>query len=206
MKTCLCISLLCIASLAHPVNYSYVQWLQTPGDGGLNIGAIYLPIENTTNQCFFYITYTGEVAEIRTAEAVGTFAYPAHRGGIVANAPLSGDMIGIVGGEGTVHRFGNLLPWAGSVMPIAGLGRLGTSNSYTFAAPFTIEAQGTGAMGAGWFSNPEANQLWGENGHGTLDFGHVTDIQWTAPQLGDRQAVTIGVPVAGGTPVHLVDA
>lgn len=193
---------LAAASLAE--NYSYVQWYEMPLDGIQTYGALFAP-NNDHTIVWHMVSYTGEVSHAQTPEAGSYFLFDAHRGVAVQNAPLNGDLIGIVGGAGTTHHFECNVGSRRIAMPVVSVGQATLPISYEFGIPFAIASQGSGAFGFGSLSQPVTGQLVGEEGHGTLIFQPgLTSIDWTVPEGEYWHGFTFGMNIGDYRPVHLV--
>ncbi|MBX7134585.1 MAG: hypothetical protein K1X67_18100 [Fimbriimonadaceae bacterium] len=136
---------LAAASMAE--NYSYVQWYELPLDGIQTYGALFVPRGDHTIG-WFTATYTGEVNHAQTPEGGSYFAYDAHRGPAVQNAPLNGDLIGIVGGAGTCITLSAESDPCDSPCPSSAWVKVASRSATNSAFPSRLPAKETAHLGS----------------------------------------------------------
>jgi hypothetical protein len=170
-----------------------------PGSASGTIGAI-------------SVTYTGEVVS-STQTGGADYNYWAYNpasyiSATVENAPPTGDMITLSGGNSTVNTISFSSLVTDPVLAIASMGQWNIDVTYYFDQVFTILSDGTGYWGGpNTLSGSGTSVLDGLEGNGTIQFlGTFSSISWTTGVTGEfYQGFTVGVP-QGDNPVPLPGA
>jgi MYXO-CTERM domain-containing protein len=212
-----------VAGPASAAVYSYVDWTEADVAAGTASGIITLSDDSTMTVTFEAINPDDTPGNLFGAQVAGGTNYWTpdlpFLSAQVENAPPDEDILQLTGGLQQTYIVHLSEPIKDPIMAIVSLGAPGTQISYDFDAPFTIVSQGTGFWGGTdtSLSVGEGDVLFGEEGHGTIQFiGSFSTFSWTAPltegwhgftfgirtteRLEPTPVPDAGVPDAGGVP------
>lgn len=184
----------CVAQAAPAAPVYWTDWTtDTKGFSGSASGVIALPDASDVT-----VRYDGEV-DTRTQTSSGSTFYwttpTTYQSATVDNAPATNDIVTLVGGNDQIKTVSFSQPVADPVMAILSLGSPINLAVYDFATPFEILSSGPGYWGSGSLTEPVADELHGDEGHGTIQFpGTVEAITWAVPDGESWHGFTVGIP------------
>ena len=179
---------------SQPIDY--VNW--TSDNGG---GIVYGTLNGGIN-----VTYSGEVT-FDQLNGIGTYYYtdPSQVYGsgieytanpVIANTPLTSDIIAITGTPGFTDTFTFSRPVVDPVMLLVSMGQSSVLTTYTFDTPFVVLSDGPGWWGGPGTLVQSVNSLTGIEGDGAIQFlGSYSSISFTGSAPENWNGFTIGVPV-----------
>ncbi len=179
-----------LSATASAAIYSYADW-KTASGGTAVSGFITLADGRTVD-----VAYTGKYSFANVSGSTTNYwTHPTtYQSPEVENAPPQPDIIGLTGGNATVHTLRFSTTVVNVAMPICSLGSSGTPATYVFDHPFRVVSNGPGYFGNGTLVNTSGNILEGREGHGTLLFeGAIDSISWTAPTYENWHGFTAAI-------------
>lgn len=153
------------------------------------------------------VTYAGQVYGQTVINGTFTSFAPASsfQGGIVDNAPDTGDIIGLTGGIGAAAPQVNTITFSQAVInpiiAIWSLGQNGINAEFDFSATPSLQGGGPTAQYSGQSITVLGNNAFGVEGNGVIEFvGSFTSISWTNPVVEDWYGFQVGVAGAAPAP------
>lgn len=121
-------------------------------------------------------------------------------GSIVQNAPIDGNMIGLIGGNGASAITDTITFSQAVVNPVMAIFSLGAGNTAQFdfvgVSPIVVAGGLATPCCGGTTIVASSNVVLGQEGNGTIEFvGTFTSISWTNPLAENYYTFTFGIPV-----------
>ncbi len=186
------------ALAAMPASADTIYWTDwsssTTGTPGSAEGSISAPTA-------VGVTYAGEVSShtvtdgsFTAANNTGFAPASSFEGGIVGNAPDTGDIIGIVGGNQIQNTITFNSAVHNPIIAIWSLGQSGTDTTFVFDVTPVILGGGPTDQYHGSTITLDGNTVHGIEGNGIIELeGDFTSITWTNPIREDWYGFQVGI-------------
>jgi len=156
------------------------------------------------------VSYTGQVFSQTVTDGSFTSFAPAttFQGGVVDNAPNTGDIIALTGGVPGVAPQVNTITFdsvvTNPIIAIWSLGQGGINAEFDFNATPTLQGGGATSQYGGQSITVLGDNVYGVEGNGIVEFvGDFTSISWTNPVYENWYGFTVGQAGAVPEPASL---